>query len=79
LKAYQSSNHLFLQVEKEADPNSLVCAFHSVDLAAVLANLPHLSMYIRQCIKEEEPIPFEIQEHTTLALSKLVKKTPNCL
>jgi hypothetical protein len=40
LFAYQSNHYLFFQVEKEADPESFACAFHSVDREAVMANLP---------------------------------------
>ena len=107
LPAHKSTNRLFLQVEKESELGSLVCAFHSVNSELVMPNLAHLSSYLRQCIVDEDfekvfiyqdfsltatmksipikrggiqitskPIPLEIQEHTSLALSKLVQKTP---
>jgi hypothetical protein len=49
LRANQSNHHLFLQVEKEAEPESIVCAYHSVDSAVVMANLPFLLQYICAC------------------------------
>jgi hypothetical protein len=100
------NNMLFVQVERETDPTSIVLAFHSVDQEMVLSNLPRLSAYICQCICESDwpkifanedysitisakaipvkkgnyqissrPIPVEIQEHTSLALSKMVKSS----
>jgi len=111
LRVNQSNHQLFLQVEKEADPESIVCAYHSVDNAMIMANLPFLSQYIHACILESDyekaflypdfsitpltktipikagnmhvnskPIPFEVQEHTSITLQKMVsppRSVPN--
>jgi len=50
----QSSTRPFVQVENGADPDYIVCIFNSVDREIVMANLPFLSTYIKQCIMEEE-------------------------
>jgi len=102
LRAYQSNTRLFLQVEKENDPASLLCAFDSVQYETVMENLPNISLFIRQCIIEQDfskvftnpdysipapqkvmfskkgysrakSVPLEVQEHTSLALSKMIK------
>lgn len=105
LCAHQTNHRLFIQIEKEADPDVIICAFYSVDHDLVMSNTPHLSSYIHQCIKESDyakvyvnddlpisfstksiplkkgsfqvssrPVPIEIQEHASLALSKMVKQ-----
>jgi hypothetical protein len=53
-QANQSNNQHFLQAEKEPEPNSIICAFHSVDCMMILANLPYVSHYIRSCTVEED-------------------------
>jgi len=104
LCAHQTNQRLFVQIERDSNPEAIVCAYNSVDHDTVMSNIPHLSTFIRQCIKEAEfekvfstqdfslslstksipikkgniqiaarPIPAEIQEHTTQALSKMVK------
>jgi len=50
LYANQTNNHLFLQVEKETDPEAIVCVFNKVDKETVMANIPFLSTYIKQCV-----------------------------
>jgi len=54
LCANQSTKRLFIQVENVADPESIVCALHSVDRDMVHANPPYISTYIRQGIIEED-------------------------
>lgn len=46
----QTNNRLFLQVEKETDPEAIVCVFNKVDKETVMANIPFLSTYIKQCV-----------------------------
>jgi len=103
IRANLSNHQLFIQVEKEADRESIVCAYHSVDNAVVMANIPFLSQYIRAYLLEKDydkaflyqdfsitpltktipikagnmqvnskPIPFEVQEHTSNTLQKMV-------
>jgi hypothetical protein len=102
LRAPQSSTRLFCQVEKEANKESVLCAFDSDLYEVVMANLPNISLLIRQCIIEADwknvfcnadfsllipqkvittkggfttskTIPQDIQEHTSVALSKMKK------
>lgn len=82
----------------------LLLSLHTGQSSLVMTNLPHLSSYTHQCLKEGEydkafvnidycitvpakaipirsgnvqvtskPFPFEIQEHTSLALSKTLQ------
>jgi hypothetical protein len=48
----QSTSHLFVKIEKEADPISPSSAPSTHSL--VMINLPHLSSYTHQCLKEGE-------------------------
>ncbi len=99
IRAHQSSSSIFTQIEKESDPSSILCAFDSDQYETVMTNIPNISLYIRQCIKEvflnpeyslfvpqrliltqkgtakPKTIPIEIQEHTSAALSKMIKVT----
>jgi hypothetical protein len=104
IRAHQSSSSMFTQIEKEADPDSILCAFDSDQYDTVMANIPNISLYIRQCLQDDDlqkvfvnpdysiyvpqrlissqkgigkpkTIPIEIQEHTTAALSKMIKVT----
>lgn len=52
IRSHQSSSNMFIQVEKESDPNSIICAFDSAQYETVMANIPNISLYIRQCINE---------------------------
>jgi hypothetical protein len=107
LRAHQTNSGLFVQIEREASLESLICAFNSINRESVMSNLPHLYLLIRNCILEEDydkvflyedysittltksipikvgkmqvsskPIPLEVQEHTTLALSKKQTSSP---
>jgi len=46
-------NKFFIQVEKWNDPNSIICAFPSVDSEVVSQQLPYLSAYIHKCLPED--------------------------
>jgi hypothetical protein len=54
LRAPQSSTRLFCQVEKEANKESILCAFDSDLYDVVMANLPNISLLIRQCVIESD-------------------------
>jgi len=54
LCANKTSNRLFLQVEKELDPEAIICVYNKTDKDMVMANLPFLSTYIKQCVIEED-------------------------
>jgi hypothetical protein len=54
LKSPQSTEKLFLQVEQEAEPASIICAFDSTVPDAVMSHIPLLSKYIRQCVQDED-------------------------
>jgi hypothetical protein len=102
LRDPQSSTRLFCQIENEADNESILCAFDSYLYDTVMANLPNISLFIRQCVIEPDwkkifcnkdctllappkvittkggfstskTIPQDIQEHTSLALTKMRK------
>jgi hypothetical protein len=102
LRDPHSSKRLFCQVEKEADKEAILCAFDSDLYELVMANLQHISLFIRQCAKESDwanifcnddfsllapqkiispkgrfstlkTIPLVIQEHTSLAMTKMMK------
>jgi hypothetical protein len=72
-RAAQSNLALFLQVEREANPESIICAFHSTDADVVLSNIPHLSTYIRHCVVEAdyEKI-FEYSDYSIMAQTKSI-------
>jgi len=73
LRAHHSNNHLFIQVERKADPDSVVCAFYSVDRATVMANLPYVSQYIRACLIEEDyEKVFIYKDYTITPLTKTI-------
>jgi len=44
----------FLQIENGADPDYIVGFFNLVDKDSVMANLPFIAHYIKQCVKEED-------------------------
>jgi len=76
LRAQQNNASLFIQVEKEANPDSIICAYSSVDRETVLAYLPHLSTYIRNCIRDsdfENIFLYEDYSITTLTKSIPIK------
>jgi hypothetical protein len=102
IRTHHSSSNMFVQVEKESDPNSILCAIDFDQYEVVMANINNISLYICQCIIEEEipkvfinpdcsilvpqriisknrgfakpkAIPLKIQEHTSVALKKLIK------
>jgi hypothetical protein len=54
IRPNQSTSSLFIQVEKESDPTSILCAFESVHYDLVMTNIPNISHYIQQCIMEED-------------------------
>jgi hypothetical protein len=54
LRDPQSSTRLFCQIEKEADNESILCAFDSNLYDTVMANLPNISLFIHQCIIEPD-------------------------
>jgi hypothetical protein len=57
-------------VEKEADPRSIVCAFHSVDNDSVMAHIPHLSSFIKKCVKQEDyDKVFVYDDHSITAMT----------
>lgn len=43
-----------MQVEKEIDPEAIICVFNKVDKEMVMANIPFLSTYIKQCVMEKD-------------------------
>jgi len=105
LCAPQTNHRLFIQVEKDPNPDAIILAFNSVDYETVMDNLPRLSSFIKQCVCNQDhlkifthddfsiiigsktilikkgsyqisskPIPVDTQEHTSFALSKMVKQ-----
>jgi hypothetical protein len=54
LKPPQSTEKLFLQVEREAEPTSIICTFDSTLQDTVMSHIPSLSKYIHQCVQEED-------------------------
>jgi hypothetical protein len=103
LRAVNTTNRLFVQIERTADVGSYAFAYYTVDYDSVTSNMHHLSALIRQCIIENDhfkvfmkddfslsfstkgipikkgnfqvsskPVPVIIQEHTSLAFSKMV-------
>jgi hypothetical protein len=72
-RAAQSNLALFLQVEREANPESIICAFHSTDADVVLSNIPHLSTYIRHCVVEADyEKNFEYSDYSIMAQTKSI-------
>lgn len=45
---------MFFQVEKEADPNLITCAFYIVDMEAIMLSLPNISNLLCSFAKEED-------------------------
>jgi len=54
IKAQNTNTRLFTQIEKDANPDALLCAYDAVDHDIIVTNLPHLSLYIRQCLIETD-------------------------
>jgi hypothetical protein len=54
IRANPSTSSLFIQVEKESDPTSILCVVDSVQYDLVMASLPNISLLIQQCILQED-------------------------
>jgi hypothetical protein len=54
LCGHQANHRLFVQIERDSDPEVIFCANQLVDHDIVMSNAPHLSFYICQCLKESD-------------------------
>lgn len=83
LCAHQTNQRLFVQIERDSNPEAIVCAYNPVDHDTVMSNIPHLSTFIRQCIKEAEfEKVFSTQDFSLSLSTKSIPikkgKHPNC-
>jgi hypothetical protein len=73
LCANKTNHRLFLKVEKELDPEAIICVYNKTDKDMVMANLPLLSTYIKQCVIEEDfGKIFSYNDHSTTFPTKSV-------
>jgi len=54
LSSPSSNKKLFIQIEKENNPSSIVCAFYTTDSDTIRQTINSLSSYIRQCVMLED-------------------------
>jgi hypothetical protein len=73
LRTPNSSTRLFCQIEKEADKDSILCAFDSDIYDIVMTNLQNISPLIRQCVIEADWVNiFHNDDFSLLAPQKII-------
>jgi hypothetical protein len=73
LRTPNSSTRLFCQIEKEADKDSILCAFDSDIYDIVMTNLQNISPLIRQCVIEADWVNiFHNDDFSLLAPQKVI-------
>jgi hypothetical protein len=75
IKAHHSSSNMFIQVEKESEPESILCAFESSQYEEVMTNVANISTYIRQCIMEEDYTKFFANQDYSLVIPQRLIST----
>jgi hypothetical protein len=72
LRAPQTTNRLFNQVEKEMDAESILCSFDLGMYDIVMQSLPNISTYICQCICEEDFKKIFVNDYLIFAPAKVI-------
>jgi len=77
LCAPQTNHRLFIQVEKDPNPDAIILAFNSVDYETVMDNLPRLSSFIKQCVCNQDHLKIFTHDDFSIIIGSktiLIKK-----